>query len=186
VTIRAKKIYILFFVIFITGIGYSHTGAAGEEMGFSIKSSDIKAGERVAARFTCDGEDLSPALEWEGAPDGTESLALIVEDPDAPMGTFIHWVIYDIPGAVSGLKRDASKTAAITGGMKEGVSSFGRVGYNGPCPPPGHGEHRYYFRLRALDIKELDVKKGADQADVEAAMNGHVLAETSIMGTYGR
>ncbi len=157
-------------------------GVKGGDMGFSIKSADFKDGQRVPRRFTCEGEDISPELSWEGAPEGTESLALIVEDPDAPMGTFIHWVIYNLPPDLKGLRRGASGSGAI----KEGVSSFGRIGYNGPCPPPGHGDHRYYFRLRALDVKELDVTKNANKGDVEEAMNGHILAETSLMGIYSR
>ncbi len=182
----AKKIYILFFALLFSGMAGVYPAVAEGVMEFSIKSADIKANERVATRFTCDGEDLSPGLEWEGAPEGAKSLVLVVEDPDAPMGTFIHWVIYNIPAGLSGLERGASGTSAITGGMKEGVSSFGRIGYNGPCPPPGHGDHRYFFRLSALDVAELEVREGANKADVEAAMKGHVLSETSIMGTYSR
>ncbi len=161
---------------------------AGErQMAFSLKSSDIQQGERIEKRFTCDGEDISPELHWEDVPAGAESLALIVEDPDAPMGTFIHWVLYDIPADLDGLARGASRSDALKrAGMKEGTTGFGRRGYNGPCPPPGHGDHRYYFRLLALDVKRLDVRGNANKADVEEAMRGHILAEASLMGIYSR
>jgi len=182
----AKKIYILFFALLYLTMGGRAPAKAGGFMGFDITSADIRANEPVATRFTCDGEDISPELRWEGAPQGTLSLALIAEDPDAPGGIFIHWVVYDIPADITGFKRGASGAKALGEGAKEGVSSFGREGYNGPCPPPGHGEHRYYFRLTALDIERLAVKNRANKADVKAAMEGHVLAETSIMSTYSR
>ncbi len=161
---------------------------AGErQMAFSLKSDDIQQGERIEKRFTCDGEDLSPELHWDDVPAGTKSLALIVEDPDAPMGTFIHWVLYNIPADLGGLARGASRSEAMEkAGMKEGTTGFGRRGYNGPCPPPGHGDHRYYYRLLALDVKKLDVRGKANKADVEEAMRGHILAEASLMGIYSR
>jgi len=177
-----KKFYIPFFVLIFVALAAFNQAVAGDEMGFSIKSVHIKQGERIERRFTCDGEDISPELKWDGVPEGTQSLVLIVEDPDAPMGTFIHWVVYDIPAALGGFETGASGGGALA----EGISSFGRKGYNGPCPPRGHGDHRYYLRLKALDIKRLNVKDRANRADVEAAMNGHVLAETYIMGIYGR
>ncbi len=183
---KAKKLYILFFALLFSNLWDANPVMAKGPMEFSITSADIKGGERIERDFTCEGEDISPGLQWEGLPEGTKSLVLIVEDPDAPMGTFIHWVLYDIPASGTGLERGASGTEALAGGAREGVSSFGRKGYNGPCPPPGHGEHRYYFRLRALDIARLEVTGKARKEDVEAVMNGHVLAETSIMGTYSR
>jgi len=183
----AKRLYILFFTLLFSGIWGDNPAMAKGLMDFSIKSADITSGERIERPFTCEGEDISPGLHWEGIPEGTKSLVLIAEDPDAPMGTFIHWVLYDIPAAGKGLERGASGTKAlVAGGAREGVSSFGKKGYNGPCPPTGHGEHRYYFRLWALDIEGLEVGGRATKADVEAGMSGHVLAETSIMGTYSR
>jgi len=176
----------LFLIVSALTQATPDAGAGEKAMAFSIRSDDIRDGERIARRFTCEGEDVSPELHWQDAPEGTESFVLIVEDPDAPVGTFIHWVLYNIPADLEGLERGASRSAAIKGDMREGVTGFGRRGYNGPCPPPGHGDHRYYFRLLALDTKKLDVRNNANKADVEEAMRGHTLAEASLMGIYSR
>ncbi len=185
-TTRSKFILAALLLVLVC-VPWAPRARAGEkDMTFVLESKDIRAGERISRRFTCEGEDVSPELHWHGVPPGTKSLALIVEDPDAPMGTFIHWVLYNIPADLGGLSRGASRTTAIKGEMREGVSGFGRTGYNGPCPPPGHGDHRYFFNLVALDIKKLDVKDNANKADVDEAMTGHILAEASLMGTYSR
>lgn len=151
-------------------------------MAFKIKSPEFKEGDTIPKVFTCEGEDISPELEWEDAPAGTKSFSLIVEDPDAPMGTFIHWVVYDIPAGVNRFSRGM----ALKDGIKNGMTDFGKRGYGGPCPPKGHGTHRYFFILRALDLPALKLTDGARKPDVEKAMKGHILAETRIMGVYSR
>ncbi len=154
-------------------------------MNFVIKSPDFKEGETIPKRFTCEGTDISPQLAWEGVPEGTKSLVLTVEDPDAPMGTFIHWVVYDLPANVNGLARGAGSEESPAG-AKQGMTGFGHARYGGPCPPKGHGRHRYYFTLRALDVAELDVPAGARKSVVDNALKPHMLGETHMMGVYER
>ncbi len=158
----------------------------GEEMNFKIKSPDFTDGGSIPRKFTCEGEDLSPELTWENPPAGVKSFALIVEDPDAPMGTFTHWVIYDLPGTLKKLNRGIGNEARLKDNIKHGLQDFGRTGYGGPCPPKGHGRHRYYFKLTALDVETLGLSEGASKGDVLMAMKGHVLAETAAMGVYQR
>ncbi|MBI5642171.1 MAG: YbhB/YbcL family Raf kinase inhibitor-like protein [Deltaproteobacteria bacterium] len=154
-------------------------------MDFSLKSPDFNEGESIPKRFSCEGEDISPELVWEDPPPGTKSFALIVEDPDAPMGTFVHWIIYDLPPASKKLRRGAG-TEELSDGIKQGSTDFGLKRYGGPCPPKGHGKHRYNFLLRALDIATLGLPAGAKKSEVERAMKGHILAETKITGLYQR
>jgi len=150
-------------------------------MSFTIESPDFKDGGAIPQRFSCDGLDVSPPLVWTGAPEGTKSFTLTVEDPDAPVGIFIHWVVYDIPSTTDRLEEgDRLK------GAQQGKTDFGRASYGGPCPPVGHGTHRYIFTLRALDVAKLDVASGARKSAVEKAAKGHVLAEARITGTYQR
>lgn len=176
-----KKIFIA--GIFMIGVFLlADYAKGGDIMGFFITSPAFSEGGIIPEKFTCDGLDLSPELNWGEVPKGTKSLSLIVEDPDAPMGTFTHWVVYDIPADTTKLEQGAQMKAAI----KTGITDFGRSGYGGPCPPTGHGIHRYIFILRALDIATLGLKAGASRADVEKAMNGHVLGETKTSGKYKR
>jgi Raf kinase inhibitor-like YbhB/YbcL family protein len=147
-------------------------------MGLSLTSSAFQHGAEIPARHTCDGEDLSPALVWSGVPDGTRSLALLVEDPDAPSGTFTHWLVWGIDPAAEALGE--GEAAPV-----EGSNGFGTAGYRGPCPPPGHGPHRYFFRLYALDV-EVDLPAGASRAELEGALEGHVLAGAELIGRYER
>ncbi|HYY73203.1 MAG TPA: YbhB/YbcL family Raf kinase inhibitor-like protein [Solirubrobacterales bacterium] len=147
-------------------------------MPLSLASPAFEHGGEVPARHTCDAEDLSPALVWSGVPEGTSSLALIVDDPDAPVGTFTHWVAWGIDPAAEMLEEGQSAPV-------EGANDFGTMGYRGPCPPPGHGPHRYSFRLHALDA-ELDLERGASKADLEGALEGHALAEAELVGRYER
>jgi Raf kinase inhibitor-like YbhB/YbcL family protein len=146
--------------------------------GFTLTSSAFENGQEIAQRHACDGDDLSPQLRWSGAPDGTRSLALIVDDPDAPVGTFTHWLAWSIAPTSGGL---AEGEAAPV----EGRNDFGSVGYRGPCPPPGHGPHRYFFRLRSLDA-EVELEAGAERTDLERALEGHVLEVADLMGRYER
>ena len=146
------------------------------------------AGAAIPSRHTCDGADLSPALGWTGAPAGTASWALIADDPDAPGGTWAHWVLFNLPASTAALPEGVAKTERpeLPGGSGalQGRNDFRRIGYGGPCPPPGRA-HRYFFRLYALNAA-LPLKAGATRQEVDGAMRGHVLAETSLMGTYAR
>lgn len=148
-------------------------------MTFTLVSSSFREGGAIPRDHTCDGADRSPPLRWEGAPP-TASYVLIMDDPDAPVGTFTHWVLYDIPGDRTELA-EGEQTVGLAG-----RNDFGRRGYGGPCPPRGRGAHRYFFRLSALDISSLNLPPGAVRRDVESAMRGHVLATATLMGRYER
>jgi Raf kinase inhibitor-like YbhB/YbcL family protein len=136
--------------------------------------------------YTCDGADRSPPLSWSGVPEGTGAFALIVDDPDAPGRTWVHWVLYDLPASLDGLPEDVSNVEAPRelGGAVQGKNDSRKVGYGGPCPPPGPA-HRYFFKLYAL-AAPLGLKPGASKQEVEQAMGGHVLATAQVMGTYAR
>lgn len=145
-------------------------------------------GEPIPAEYTCDGEDVSPPLEWDGAPDDTESFALVVDDPDAPGRTFVHWVCFNIPGDRTRLVRDVDFDQHFADAEfvpEEGSNDFGTIEYGGPCPPAGDAPHRYFFRLYALDTT-LDLGPGVSRQQVTSAIDGHVLAESELIGTYGR
>jgi hypothetical protein len=155
---------------------------------FRFTSVSFPPSESIPREYTCEGEDVSPSLEWTDVPDGTERLVLLVDDPDAPGQTFTHWVLFNLPGDPTRLPRGVDVSAEFSGQQpppQEGTNDFGDVGYGGPCPPPGDGAHRYSFRLYALDTA-LDLERGASKAEVTAAMNGHVLDETELVGTYER
>ncbi len=155
-------------------------------MAFSVTSTAFKEGASIPVKHTCDGADVSPPLAWSGAPAGTGAFALIADDPDAPAGTWVHWVLYDLPGTASQLPENVAKTELPPelGGATQGKNDFRRTGYGGPCPPPGPA-HRYFFKLYALDTP-LRLKPGAAKQDLEAAMKGHILATAQLMGTYAR
>jgi Raf kinase inhibitor-like YbhB/YbcL family protein len=153
-------------------------------MSLTISSAAFAEGAAIPEKHTCDGPDLSPALAWSGVPAGAKSLALICDDPDAPAGTWVHWVVYDLPADLAGLPEGVPKEGDLQGGGRQGVNDFRKVGYGGPCPPPGK-PHRYHFKLYALD-RRVDLPAGASKADVEAASRGHVLAEARLTGRYGR
>ena len=151
-----------------------------------LTTGAFTAGGPIPSKYACDGADVSPALAWSGAPPGTAAFALIADDPDAPAGTWVHWVLFNLPGGLTALPEGVAKTDAPAGlgGALQGRNDFRRVGYGGPCPPPGK-THRYFFKLYALGAA-LPLKAGATKQEVERAMRGHVLAETSLMGTYAR
>jgi Raf kinase inhibitor-like YbhB/YbcL family protein len=157
-------------------------------MSFTLTSPAFENGAVIPKAHTCDGEDSSPTLRWSGWPEGTKSFALIMDDPDAPMGTWIHWVIYDLPAGRRDIAGGLAKTGEVLDGAKQGacwgVDSFERVGYHGPCPPPGW-PHHYHFKLYALK-KTLGLPASATKAEVLAAMKGAVLAETELVGVYER
>jgi Raf kinase inhibitor-like YbhB/YbcL family protein len=143
-----------------------------------LTSSAFQEGAAIPGKHTCDGADVSPPLAWRDAPPNTAAFALICDDPDAPGGTWVHWVLYNVPGKTNELREGDA------GGGLEGRNDFRRTGYGGPCPPPGK-PHRYFFKLYALR-SPLTLKAGASKADVERATNGLVLSEAQLIGTYGR
>ncbi len=147
-------------------------------MSIQIRSTAFSEGDKIPRFYTCDDQNVSPPLDWTGVPTGTVSVALIMDDPDAPSDTWVHWVLYNLPAETTGLKEGA------TGLGLDGKNDFGKLGYGGPCPPRG-SNHRYYVKIYALDIK-LDLKAGATKAQVESAMREHVLAQGQLMGRYGR
>jgi len=152
-------------------------------MVFELTSSAFAAGESIPRKYTCDGDDVSPPLEWTDPPAGTQSFALICDDPDAPVGTWVHWVVYDLPAETRGLPEAVPADADLPGGGRSGENSWRRLGYGGPCPPSG--THRYFFKLYALDTV-LGLDAGAGKKQVLKAMEGHVLAQAEVMGTYSR
>ncbi|HEY6292956.1 MAG TPA: YbhB/YbcL family Raf kinase inhibitor-like protein [Terriglobia bacterium] len=153
------------------------------DSGFSLTPLSFQANGDISARFTCSGQNLSPALTWSDPPAGTQSFVLITDDPDAPGGVFTHWVIYDLPSSLRHLPEGVPHTRDPEGG-RQGSNDFEQTGYSGPCPPPGK-YHRYFFRLYALD-KRLDLRAGAPKDQVEDAMKGHVLAQADVMGRFKR
>ena len=151
---------------------------------FELVSSAFKNGEYIPGEYSCKGKDISPPLEWTGMPEGTRSFALICDDPDAPVGTWIHWVIFNLPAEKTGLEENLSGQNRLSDGALQGKNSWGKLGYGGPCPPPGK-PHRYFFKLYALDTM-LDLKSGATKQELLKAMEGHVLAEAELMGLFKR
>ena len=149
-----------------------------------LTSTAFDEGQPIPRKYTCDDADVSPPLAWSAAPAGTRSFALICDDPDAPVGTWVHWVVWGISAASTELPEMVAATEALPGGARQGLNDFRRVGYGGPCPPPGR-PHRYFFKLYALDA-ELALGPRATKRDLLQAMAGHVLAEAQLMGTYQR
>ena len=151
-------------------------------MSIQITSSIFEEGGMIPRANTCDGPDVSPDLSWEGVPAETKSLALICDDPDAPRN-WVHWVLFNIPPQENHLPSEIPSDAVLNNNARHGKNDFGKLGYGGPCPPGG--THRYYFKLYALDT-ELDLDSGATRAQVEEAMQGHILAKGQLMGRYSR
>ncbi len=151
-------------------------------MAFKLIVSAFSEGANIPKPHTCEGADVSPALEWSGEPAETASFTLIMDDPDAPAGTWNHWLLFDIPAAAHSLAQ-GYKPGQL--GVS-GTSDFGRPGYGGPCPPRGHGPHRYFFRLYAVRAASLGLKPGARRSEIDRALRGQVLAETQYMGRYER
>lgn len=151
---------------------------------FQISSTAFKQGETIPREYTCEGENVSPPLEWYEAPPGTAAFALICDDPDAPSGTYVHWVIWNIPGRSMGLPRAVPTDPQLRDGTVQGRNSRGDSGYRGPCPPPGK-PHRYFFKLYALNAP-LPLEPGATKERLLSAMQGHILAQTEFYGTYER
>jgi Raf kinase inhibitor-like YbhB/YbcL family protein len=147
-----------------------------------LSSSAFSQGAPIPSKYTCDGSNISPQLDWANPPEGTKSFTLIVTDPDASSGDFVHWLIYNIPSTALSLPEGVPTDSTLEDGSMNGKNSFGKVGYGGPCPP---AKHRYYFTLYALDTT-LNARAGANKKDILKLMEGHVLAEGQLMGTYAR
>lgn len=152
-------------------------------MEIKITSTAFEEGGMIPAKYTCDEEDVSPPLAWDSEPEGTKTLALICDDPDAPMGTWVHWVLFNLPSDMNELPENILPERELDSGARQGMNDFGRIGYGGPCPPGG--THRYYFKLYALD-SVLDLEAGAKKPQLLEAMEGHILAEGQLMGKYSR
>jgi Raf kinase inhibitor-like YbhB/YbcL family protein len=181
--IRSSSIPLLFilFAAILAGCrsaSSTPTETEESEMNLQVTGPAFSEGEAIPAKYTCDGSDLSPQLDWTSVPQGTQSLALIADDPDAPVGTWVHWVLFDLPPDLVSLPEGASRIGT------QGMNSFRKLTYGGPCPPKG-SPHRYYFKLYALDTL-LNLEEGASKAEVEKAMQGHILAQGQLMGKYGR
>lgn len=153
-------------------------------MAFGISSSAFQNGGEIPKKYTCEDADVSPELWWTDPPGKTQSFALIADDPDAPVGTWTHWVLYDAPASARNFPENLSKTDELPDGTHQGRNDFKKIGYGGPCPPAGK-THRYFFRLYALDAK-LNLKPGASRQDVEQALQGHTVGNAELMGTYKR
>jgi len=148
-----------------------------------LTSSAFKEGEAIPRGYTCNGANVSPPLEWTGMPKTAKTIAIIADDPDAPAGTWVHWVVYNLPAEGLGLIENTPQTETLNGGGLQGKNDFGKIGYGGPCPPSG--THRYFFKFYVLD-SELPLKSGATKAEVEKAMEGHIAGQAQLMGTYHR
>ncbi len=183
-----RTVHLLFIPMLLAALPMSPQAigrrVGAQETAMQLTSTDLVPGAAIPKAFTADGADLSPALAWHGAPEGTRSFALIVDDPDAPVGLWVHWVAFDLPGTVTGLAQGQTRAGHLSGGGRQGRNSWSRLGWNGPSPPPGR-PHRYFFKLYALS-GVLGLEPGATAQAVTAAMKGKILAETSLMGTYGR
>lgn len=156
----------------------------GSRATIELTSPAFENGGKIPKKFTCDGADVSPPLAWSNVPEGTMSLALVCDDPDAPVGTWVHWVLYGVPPDTTSLRQGVPAGRIVRGVGRQGRNDFKRLGYGGPCPPPGK-PHRYFFKVYALDV-ELVLEPGAKKSELEKAMRDHILAEGRLVGRYGR
>jgi hypothetical protein len=153
-------------------------------LALELKSIVFQHNAYIPLKYSCKAEDFSPPLSWTGAPQGTVSFALICDDPDAPSGDWVHWVIFNIPASKASLPENISKTGTLADGSVQGINDFTKLGYGGPCPPPGK-PHRYFFKLYALDA-QVPLKAGASKRDLLRAMDGHILAQAELVGLFKR
>src|SRR5208337_1163589 len=175
-------VFLLAFYAVAAGCAAGPQG--GVTMRMELQSPDFASGANIPKQFTCDAADISPALTWNDPPAATQSFALIADDPDAPVGTWVHWVLFDLPANARSLPQNIPKQEQLADGSRQGRNDFRKIGYGGPCPPPGK-PHRYFFKLYALDTK-LNLQPGATKKDVERAMQGHILAQAEWLGRYAR
>jgi Raf kinase inhibitor-like YbhB/YbcL family protein len=151
-------------------------------MRFTLQVQGFPAGGTIPPEFTCEGPNHSPALTWAGAPNGTKSFALIMDDPDAPVGVWTHWMLWNIPATMAGLEANQRPPKPI----RSGLNDFGKPGYGGPCPPKSHGPHRYFFRLFALDAEDLGLSIGIQRTELDRILTPHVLDRAEYMGRFER
>ena len=181
---RARNLIPLILFSCIIGIHVEAIGKEGYAMKLDIKSTAFGEGNSIPKQYTCDGADISPQLSWSQPPEGTGSMVLICDDPDAPMGTWVHWVLYGLSPDTLEISENIPDDKEVLGGAKHGVNDFHKYGYGGPCPPGG--THRYFFKLYAVDTEVVDLDPGATKDEVLVAIKGHVLAEGQLMGRYSR
>jgi Raf kinase inhibitor-like YbhB/YbcL family protein len=186
--ILGKSCILLLLAVPCLGLGCkpssNETKKGDSPMSIELTSTAFQKGETVPKQYTGDGVDHSPPLRWSEPPSGTKSLALICDDPDAPRGTWVHWVLFNLPPQTRELEENVPTTATLPSGAQQGKNDFGNIGYGGPAPPKGK-PHRYFFKLYALAVA-VDLPTGAIKAELEKAMKGHILAEGQLMGTYKR
>ncbi|WP_013320871.1 YbhB/YbcL family Raf kinase inhibitor-like protein [Gloeothece verrucosa] len=178
-----KKVFSALGLFLFACNSNSSNSALSSTNKMKLESTAFRANELIPSLYTCDGQDISPALSWDEPPAGTKSLALICDDPDAPFKTWVHWVVYNLPPTSRSLPENVPSGDALPNGGVQGINDFKKVAYGGPCPPKG--THRYFFKLYALDTL-LDLKAKATKAQLEAAMAGHVLASAELIGIYRR
>jgi hypothetical protein len=176
-----KKYLSLIIILILVSSCKSNLNVKGGKM--EIKSSAFSEGSIIPKKYTCDGLNINPPLEFSNIPNNTKSIALICDDPDAPMGTWIHWVLFDLPSNIKNLNENIPRDKVLSNGAKQGINSGKRIGYDGPCPPSG--THRYYFKVYALDAK-LNLEPGINKEELLKAMEGHILAQGQLMGKYKR
>jgi Raf kinase inhibitor-like YbhB/YbcL family protein len=155
----------------------------GKEMEIKVMSPAFEEGGLIPSKYTCDGADISPPLQWETVPEGAKSIALINDDPDAPMGTWVHWVLFNLPAETKELAENIPPDGTLPSGARQGTNDFRKIGYGGPCPP--RGTHRYFFKIYALDA-QVDLPAGATKSQLLKAMEGHILAQGQLIGKYKR
>jgi Raf kinase inhibitor-like YbhB/YbcL family protein len=178
----SKKLALLSIIILLVSGCITKQEETMENISFYVDG--FKDGAAIPDIYTCKGKNISPSLSWKGIPEGTKSIALIMDDPDAPGGTFVHWVLYNVPAATQKLPESIPHDKILADGSMQGMTDFGVTGYGGPCPPPGK-PHRYYFKIYALDSR-IELAPGTSKEQLENAMIGHILAKGEIMGTYKR
>jgi len=178
-------VFLLLLPLLATGgVTYSQTGGKSRVMKtLTVQSASFKSNDMIPPEYTCDGTNISPHIKWSGAPEGTKSFALLCDDPDAPVGDWVHWIAYNIPSNVSELPEHFLVKGGQLPGVKGGTNDFGRLEYGGPCPPSG--VHRYFFKIFALDAP-LSISEGAKKADLLKSMEGHILARGELIGKYTR
>jgi len=181
--IATVTVSILLFCSCKNGEQADSEAVGGKKMEIKITSPAFEDGGLIPAKYTCDGADISPPLQWGAVPEGTRSIALISDDPDAPVGTWVHWVLFNLPAEAAELAENIPPEKTLPNGASQGVSDFGRIGYGGPAPPSG--THRYFFKIYALDT-QIDLAPGADKARLLKAMQGHILAQGQLIGKYSR
>jgi Raf kinase inhibitor-like YbhB/YbcL family protein len=180
--LRINLLATALLILYVAGCSNKTEPLPASAAKIQVTSSVLQEGQPIPDKYTGHGQDVSPPLQWTGAPPQTKSFAIVCDDPDAPDGTFTHWIIYNVPPADTNFTENITKTETLPDGSQQGKNSFGNIGYNGPAPPAGQ-MHHYHFRLFALDTM-LNLSSGVDRDDLLNAMKGHVLAEGELMGTY--